>query len=140
MGVAEVITRLATLEAALSGVKRAHDETPESLAEMPAFINYPRRGTITPGDPPGQIKGLHTIVSELHIARGILPEAESVARPFISSFPIKVADDFNDGKLNGTVDALLEIRYEYGQLPWGEKEIHMGIRFETDVKLKEDVA
>lgn len=138
MTVAAVLTQLATVEATITGIKRAHDETPESLSEFPCFINYPRRGTVTPA--PGgvalAIKGLHTVVCELHITRQDLPTAESVARPFIDRFVKAV---WADPKLGNTVDTVNEIRYEYGRLEFG-REQHLGIRFEVDFKLQESVS
>ena len=138
MTVAAVLTRLSVIEDAISGVVRAHDETPESLSEFPCFINYPRRGTVTPA--PGgvalAIKGLHTVVCELHITRQVLPTAEGVARPFIDLFCKAI---FADPKLGNTVDTVNEMRYEYGRLEFG-KEQHLGVRFEVDFKLQESVS
>ena len=134
MTVAAVLTQLAVVEAALSGVARAHDETPENLGEFPCFINYPRSGTITAG--PGgvqQVKGLHTVVAELHITRQDLPTAESIARPYLDSFPKAI---WSDPTLAGTVNTVLEIRYQYGRLEFGG-ERHLGVRFEIDFKLQE---
>ena len=76
MTVAAVITQLAAIEGALSGVKVAHDETPEGLADMPCFINYPVRGETT-GGPPGVMKGIHTVAAEVHLTRSDLPTAEA---------------------------------------------------------------
>lgn len=136
MTVAAVITKLAAIEAAITGVKRAHDETPESLSEFPCFINYPRRGTLTPENACLTVKGLHTAVCELHISRQDLPTAETAARPFIERFTHAV---WADPTLAGEVDTVNEIRYEYGKLNFGG-EVHLGLQFEVDFKLKEDVS
>ncbi|MGD8499058.1 MAG: hypothetical protein PVJ86_00330 [Phycisphaerales bacterium] len=136
MTVAAVLSQLAIVEATITGVKRAHDETPESLSEFPCFINYPRRGTVTPVDACLAVHGLHTVVCELHITRQDLPTAEGVARPFIDLFVKAV---WADPKLSNTCDTVNEIRYEYGRLEFG-REQHLGIRFEVDFKLQESVS
>lgn len=137
MSVQAAITALTSIEAGLSGIRTAHDKTPEKLGELPCFINYPRRGTVTPAPGSGctMIKGLHTVVAELHVARKILPHAEGVARPYIDSFVKAV---WADPTLGGTVNTVNEIRYEYGRLEFG-RETHLGVRFEIDFKLQEAV-
>jgi len=138
MTVAAVLTQLSVVEADITGVVRAYDETPESLSEFPCFVNYPRRGTVTPapGSVSRAIKGIHTVVCELHITRQNLPTAEGTARPFIDRFCKKV---FADPKLGNTVDTVNEIRYEYGRLDFGGEQ-HLGVRFEVDFKLQESVS
>ena len=135
MTVAAVITQLVTVEAALSGILQAHDETPEGLGALPAFINYPLRGEVI-GGTPGQIKGIHTVRAEVHLTRANLPTAESLARPYIDSFPKAIWDD---PTLGGTVDTVIRVGYEYGRLEFGDK-IHLGVQFEIEFKLQEDTS
>lgn len=134
MSVATVIDQLVVIESGLSGVKVAHDETPETLSEFPAFINFPSSGTFTVG-PGGQgvKKHLATLIAEVHLTRQILPQAEAAARPYIESFADAILADVT---LGGTVDSVLEIRWTYGVLAFGAEQ-HLGCRFELDYKAVE---
>ena len=126
-----VITKLAEIEAGLSGIKAAYDETPEALTVFPCFINYPRRGTYKCGGGPTK-EGTQTIRCELHVTRQILPQAETVARPYIDSFVDAV---FADPNLGGACVMVTEIRWEYGNLEFAG-ETHLGIQFEVDCRIR----
>lgn len=131
MAIEDIITALAALESEIAGVKKAYDETPDSLASFPCFVNYPLRGTLTNMASYGKLN-LHTIVAELHEDRMPLPTAEAKLRPFINRFQEKMAANLT---ISGTVAAVNEIRYEYRTfLGRTASEDHLGIRFELDVK------
>jgi hypothetical protein len=130
MSVENIITQLATLEAEITGVQAAHDETPESLNEFPCFINYHGRSTLNWGAGEGG-KSLHTIICELHVSRAVSEEAELAARPFIKLFRDKLAANTT---LNGAVDTINEVRAETVAFIMSAAEQHLGIRFEVDVK------
>jgi len=140
MSIENIITQLAVLEAEITGVVVAHDETPEALGEFPCFVNYPLVGELHFDAAEFAISD-HTIRCELRVARGHLPEAENLARPFITLFRDKMAANLT---LNGSVTSIMTIRYEYGVLTWAagtpKEEKHFGIRFEVDVEHKESVA
>ena len=129
-----VFAWMQVIEAAIAGVVVAYDKTPEALSVFPCFINYPRTGR-TIGEAKLQMESLYTIVAELHVARGILPEAESIARPFINLFEDAI---FTDPTLAGTVMTVNEIRHSYGQLTFGS-ETHLGCRLEVDIKFRRAV-
>lgn len=117
----------------LSGIKEAPNYAPEAMNQFPFSVSYATSGTwaIPSG---GWKKGLHTIITEIHIARGILPKAIETAMPYCESFPNKI---FSDPKLSNTVDTVNEIRYTFGFLSWaGEKEVHIGWKFEIDLKMQ----
>ena len=129
MPVEDIIRELAALERQIVGVKKAHNETPESLSNFPCFINRPGTGVLLHAASDLGV-AFHTIMCELHIDRRPLPEAEAKARPFIKRFwKIIAAND----SLNGTASSVNEIRYFYGPLDFAG-ETHIGIRFELDVK------
>lgn len=134
MSIQNIITQLATLEAEITGIQAAYDETPESLSEFPCCINLPRRGTLTWGA--GEGKSLHTILCELHVGRAVSEEAELTARPFIKLFRDKLAANTS---LNGSCDSVIEVRYEYVRFVVGRESEHLGVRFEVDVKETEAV-
>ena len=127
----DVLTALATLEASITGVLVAHDKTPEKLNGFPCFINLPSRGSTTFG-PAGEYESHDTIIAELHVARGLLPEAETMARPFKNRFEILL---LNNITLSGTVSTIKELRSSYGVLQFGD-ETHLGWRFEIDIKMR----
>lgn len=135
MTIAAIITQLATVEATISGVVAAYDETPESLNEFPCFINYPISGTYKCGSGT-QKAGIQTIGVELHVTREVLPEAEAVARPFIDLFTDAI---FADIQLDNTCVSVTEIRWEYGELKFAN-ETHLGIKFMLDVSVRETVS
>lgn len=126
-----VITQLATMEATISGVAVAHDQTPESLGSLPAFINYLSAGEAW--QMATDSYELHTIVAELFCGRGDLKVAESTARPYFQLF---VNALFADPTLSGTCATVVSpIRYRYGTLTFAGVE-YVGFRFDVQVKIR----
>lgn len=130
MAVQDIIKALASIEREIAGVKRAYDETPDSLSEFPCFINYPWRGVLEGGAWAGG-QAIHTIVAELRIGKKDTRAAEEEARKYIKRVWKKIAE--NDSLLD-TVSTVIELRYQYGRMPPMAGEDHIGIRFELDVK------
>lgn len=117
----------------LTGIKEAPAYAPEAINQFPFVVSYAARGTWT-GQSGGWKKGIHTVITEIHIARGILPKAIETAMPYCESFPNKL---WGDPKLSTTVDTINEIRYTFGFLSWGgEKDVHIGWKFEIDMKIQ----
>jgi hypothetical protein len=129
-----VITQLSTIEALITGVARACDTTPEHVGEFPYFVNFPRIGS-TKRVPGNMLESLYTLKAELHVARGVLPEADRLARPFINLFEDAV---WTDPTLAGTVTAVNDVRHEYVVFVIRDEQ-HLGIRFEIDVKIRRPV-
>jgi len=129
-----VFTALAALERDITGVKAAHDKTPESIMDMPAFINMPSRGETIFG-PYHEFESHSTIIAELHVARGNLPQAETVARPFLNRFEDMLSTNIT---LSGTVDTVKGMRSSYGVLQFGN-DMHLGWRFEIDIKQRRNI-
>lgn len=130
----DVITALYEMELTLTGVETAYNETPESLASFPCFINYPMQGAIE-ARPNGATRDLHTIVCEMHCSRGILPEAEKVARPFIERFRkgLLALESAPTGKPCDTYFAQ-PLQWTYGVIEFATEK-HMGIRFLVTAKI-----
>lgn len=125
-----VLSQLATTEATISGIKRAYTTIPEGMAEFPCFVNMPRRGSSVRMS--GVVEDQYTIKVELHVARAVLPEADALARSYITAFEDKI---WTDPTLNATVTTVNDVRHEYVVFPVG-RELHLGVIFEVDVKLR----
>ena len=131
--VESIIDALVTLEKALAGVAAAHDETPESLNALPAFVNYPGPTESSWGSF-GAIQRTYTVVAELHVARGELKRAEAVCRPYINKFEAAV---YADPTLGGVVLHVPSIRTRYGQSEWAGQQF-LTVRFEVDCETIDD--
>lgn len=109
-----------TAVGAVTGIKSAPANPPESAAEFPFVVTYTRGGTLllnTHGD----YRGLHNIVVELHIARKWLPEDVATALPFFELVSKKLF-----GNLKDNDEAYEEIPYTFGALTWGTTEDEEG--------------
>ena len=135
MAIETIITALAALEAAITGVVKAYDNVPGGLNELPAFVNYPKSGRLH-FSAAGGGQSDHTIVCELRYSKAITGEADKKLRPFIKLFRNKLAANLT---ISGTVDTVNDIRYDYGILPPIGGEEYMGVRFEVDVKETEAI-
>lgn len=112
----------------LSGIKGAPTNPPESANVFPFVVSYARTGNFKPGA--GWANYFHTIFTEFHIARQLLPVAISTALPYAESFGALI---LADPKLSDTVQEVREVRYTFGRLSWGDVDT-IGFRFEIDVK------
>lgn len=126
-----VFTALAAIERGITGVEEAYDRTPEKLVVFPSFINYPATGE-TIMESANQLRSLYTLVAELHVMRGILPEAEAIVRPFINRFEDAIYADLT---LTSTVATVNAIRHRYGSVEHAGEQ-HMVCRFELDIKIR----
>lgn len=133
--VESIIDALVTLEKAITGIAAAHDETPESLNALPAFVNYPATTETTWGTF-GSVERVYTIVAELHVARPELKRAEAVCRPYINRFEAAVLADHT---LGGVVLHIPTVRSRYGESEWGSVP-HLVIRFEVECVTLDDPA
>ena len=133
MSIETIITQLAVLEAEITGVHVAHDDSPEALNEFPAFVNYPTGGPFI-YSASGPNLTIHTIHADLHVSRSVLPHDENQLRPFVQRVWAKLADNLT---CNGTCEHLILVRYDYGRLGYGAQET-LGIRFTLSAKEKDD--
>ena len=125
------IVEIQRLVSELTGIKIAPPEITESVGEFPASLCYANTGTYGTQSA-GMIEGLHTLVCEIHIARGMLVGAIKQAMPYAEAFPQKI---FASPKLADTVSTINEIRYGFGELKYSG-HITIGYRFEIDVKIE----
>jgi hypothetical protein len=123
------IDLLATL-GAVAGVSKAYTNAPEMSGVFPFLFVVPIATRTTGG--PASITTFATLKAELHIARGVLPEADKKARPLFALFESAI---FADPTLGGTVDEVREARQSYVYFEVGAEK-HVGIRVEVDVKIR----
>lgn len=118
---------------ALSGMKGAPDTPPESINQFPFSVCYPGSGEWSPQSA-GWMKGLHTIICEIHVSRADLSTGVAQAIPYGQLFANALLSDL---RLNNTVDTVRAIRYSFARLQWGGSgESHLGWKFEVDVKVE----
>jgi hypothetical protein len=123
--------------ASVDGIKQAHkyDELPGTLSVFPSAIILPIYGDAE-YSVGGPIKSYHYVQITVFVANQILPQANSIAVPFIEKVRNKLAGDIT---LNNTVDHCLPVGlgehfYEGpGSVTYGDK-VHMGIIFRVVVK------
>jgi len=133
MALSDAIGEVQSIVGALSGIKGAPDNPPESINQFPFSLCYAYRGEWQRMS--DWKKGLHTIVCEIHFSRQNLPKAIEMAMPYAESVPNAL---LGNPTLNGTVDTIYDqITYEFGFLPWGgQNDVHIGFRFEIKVKMQ----
>mgnify|MGYP001609528289 FL=1 len=112
------MTGLASVEALISGLStgRCFDVAPNVLeVSLPAVINMASKGTLERGVGEGLRRTTHTILAQLLAAAPgtDLPTAETIARPYVSSFISKL--DLNRSLGNSCMDAVVT-GYEYGEI------------------------
>ena len=123
--------------AAVDGIKQAHiySNLPATLSVFPSAIILPIAGDAEYSEG-GPIKSYHNVQITVFVASQILPQANSIAVPFIEKVRNKLARDMT---LNNTVEHCLPVGlgenfYEGpGAVTYGDK-VHMGIIFRVVVK------
>lgn len=126
------IAKLQAHALALTGMKSA-PTTPTNADNViyPFAITFDKRGSLLQ-ESAGYGFNLCTLVTEIHVANGIMglviPLAMSFSEPFMQKL-------INDPKLGGTVDTTNDIRYTFGRLG-PEDTDDIGYVFEIDVKIK----
>lgn len=111
----------------LDGLERVYDDPPESLSEYPCAIVYVLRGNYEANAAGG--RSFHTVVTEIHHSRQVLPEAMDAA---------KVWPDRMFAELKAATDLhiIWPMPYLAGGLQYGS-ETHYGVRFELQCKVNE---
>jgi len=84
----------------------------------------------------GEMKGLHDIAVEIHVARKNMRTALKTAMGFSDAVPAAI---MADSTLGGNVDTFGSISYTFGAMNYGEMQT-IGFRFiVTDVKIRTDL-
>jgi len=114
MALRDAITRLQSHAGALSGMKEAPIDPPESANQFPFAVSYVRGGTWHV-EGAGFSHALVTLVSEIHIARTLLPLDIQLALPFFEPFLRKL---LNDQTLNDTVENIGDVDFSFGAMEY----------------------
>lgn len=135
MSLTAAVTNLTTVVSAISGVRRAYSQPPESISEFPAAIVYASRGTLE-GISSGLSRHLHTIRIDILSSRQQLPQAVAEAE----GWPDALMSGLRAGEtLSGAVSAIVwPVTYEATAMPYNAVT-HYGIRFEVTVKIMEAI-
>lgn len=121
------------IRASIPDIKKAPDKPPETSAVFPYAISLPGDGSWRVQSQ-GWREAQHRVITEIHVARGILPKDVDRALPLHEKF---VEAIFSDPSLGGLVEGVLSIDYTFGWLDWGdEKEVHLGWRFTSTVVIQ----
>ena len=134
MTIQNVITQLATLEATITGIAAAHDETPESINQFPTFLNFPAEGSFDRHMAHGIRRHTYTIKAQLFFGKADQKSAESKARPFLYLF-MEMLDTHIF--LNNSCITSKLAHWAYGKLEMN-KTIYLGYDF--DIEVVEDEA
>jgi len=108
----------------IKGIKGAPSYAPEQINLYPFVVAYPGEGEIEFGAV-GEMKALHNVVVEVHVARKDLPTDLRRVSGFVDSIPAALMDD---PTLGGSCDTFQTIRYRFSQLGWGGMDT-IGYRF-----------
>jgi hypothetical protein len=134
------LTQLASILEDNTSAIKAHIYPPESIQEMPAFVLEWTRGILGMATAGTLTNELCTALAVLYINRQVLPVASTAARPFID----EVRDALNgNASLNSTCVSVEEVRFEGpGAIDYtsssGITNWHYGIRFEIDIRFKDN--
>jgi hypothetical protein len=115
---------------AMSGIKEAPVEPPESTGEYPFVVTYPRSGSFELASE-GFGYVLATLFTEIHCSRQLLGPGITKALPYAELFPQVV---LADPTLGGAVAAVNDLHFTFGELTWGGIGT-VGFRWEVDVKI-----
>lgn len=126
MAIESIITQVAAIQAAISGILRAYDQAPESLNELPCFVTFPANGDLEWPRKPNLRRTQHALKMMLLVSRGgDLALAEKKLRPFIA----QVIQTFDQHlTLGGTCASSGISRYEYGHVEYAGVP-YLGITF-----------
>ena len=124
MALRDAIARLQSHAGALSGMKEAPIDPPESANQFPFAVSYVRNGSWHV-ESAGFSHAFVTLVTEIHLARNILPLDIVAALPFFEPFLRKL---LADQTLNATVDNIGNVDFSFGPMEYGEQA---GIPFAT---------
>jgi hypothetical protein len=128
----EVCTYLQATALTLPGMRSAPELPPEKAAAYPFAVTFPYQGDWD-GLSGGWMIGLHTLATEIHVARKNLPYDVAKVIGYCETFANAL---LRDPTLGGHVDTINGgIRYTFGPMNWGGQET-IGYRFEINVKVQ----
>lgn len=119
----------------ISGLRSAHDFSPENPASYPMLIGSAFKGTWQKG-PSGEVKGLHTVRFGIYKPRKDLPRDIETMMPFGELVKDKFFLDSNAG-WNGKITAYNEnpMGYTFGDMEYMPGVTLLGWTFEVPIKI-----
>ena len=129
--VAEIVDELQTIK----GIRRVPDEPPENNDQFPFAVVYPLTGFFNTLTSSAQMKGMHSINIELHVARKDLPRDYATVMNLIDEIPFQIMKLRLDGLLNHMA-TFGNIEYIFGPLSWAGVDT-LGVTYTiTEVKVE----
>ncbi len=134
--VKEIIDELKTI----SGIRYTPDALVENSNEQfPFAVVYPLTGYFNTLTTSAQMKGMHSINIELHIAREDLPRDFSKLMDLIDEIPYQIIKLRNDGLLSHMA-TFGNIEYTFGEMIWaGIKTLGVAYTI-TEVKVERAIS
>ena len=139
--------------ASLPGLRRAYEDVPDSVNEMPGIVVYARSGdwrldTHGKGDGVFTFLGVHTVVIELYLPRKDLPREMALIEFFADALPVHLLRAFITNRFTQTLlnvgnpdtanNAVAPIRYRVvGESYAGQQ--HLNFELEFDVAIQQEV-
>ena len=116
----EVIDQVQDVVAAISGIRAALHEPPDSINVYPFAVAFVKSGTWTLGKPTGMMTGMHDIVIELHTGvRKDLARDVTAAMVYAKSVPNAIGKAQLITVSLTALQAIGSIDYEFGPMSWG---------------------
>lgn len=115
MGLREAIDQIQDVTGAVTGIRKAPDDPPESFNAFPVAVCHPRAGLYRVDS---MRTGLHDLALWILVARKDLPRDVSTSLPYGDSISQAILDAYTDGELD-EIDAMGLIRYTFGEVEWG---------------------
>ena len=133
----EIIDEIQDQVGAISGIRGAPDEPPDSIHAFPFAVAYVDGGEYHIG-PPQVMTGLHTVIVELHVARKDLERDVARAMPYAKAIPNAIFSAHTDATFTA-FQTLERITYEFGPLDWSGLQT-IGFRFRLEgVKSQDEI-
>lgn len=114
-----VIDQIQDVVAAISGIRAAPHEPPDSINIYPFAVAFAKTGTWTLGKPTGCMTGMHDIVIELHLKRNDLARDVTAAMAYAKSVPNAIGTAQLVTVSLTALEAIGSITYEFGPMAWG---------------------
>jgi len=141
----DIINAIQDCIGTVSGIKAAPDYPPEDMSVFPFSAAFEGSGTwewYTSDDTYGSMRGLLSIIVEVHLARIDLPKDAMKAAFYSDAIPNAIMKGVRLNRLNGTVSAIGKIDSS-GLIPmsWGsEAKNTIGYRFVVSgINIKSDI-
>ena len=132
---AEVCAAIQDVALGLPNMRDAATFPKEKAASYPFAVSFPYMGTWDSMSG-GWMQGLHTIATEIHVARKNLPRDVKAVIDFCETFANAL---LSDPTLGGHVSTINTITYTFGPLSWGGQAT-LGYRFQIAVKVHPEFA